>query len=102
MRQLTVIICFQFIAIAAFGQIELNLYFQSDCDQSVVRLEFDLIGLNDTITDIRSKNGIAMVPSTGKYLLTAEHTWADDRIGFFSHFIHVSDTIRQTDTLRIP
>ncbi len=101
MRLLSIIL-FQFIATTVYGQITVDLYFNSDCDNSINRLEFDLLNLNDTTDNIQSKNGIAIVPTKGKYLLTSQHDWADDRIGLFSQVIIVTDPIKQTDTLNIP
>jgi len=101
-RLLIATICFQFLTTFLFGQIGVELYFKSDCDNSVNRLEFELMNLNDSVFYIDSKNGIAIVPTKGQYLLTSYHSWAVGRIGSFSQTISIQDSIEQTDTLSIP
>ncbi|MGC3945543.1 MAG: hypothetical protein QM762_13670 [Chryseolinea sp.] len=102
MRFVVFFICFLFSETMLCGQIKVRIYFQSDCDNSIHCLEFELLNLDDTVHDIQSKNGIAIVPSKGKYMLTSHHSWADDRIATFSQTISIDNSIEQTDTLNIP
>src|SRR5690348_7792854 len=97
-----VLICFQLAATVLYGQIEVDLYFKSDCDNSIIRLEFELLSLDDTIENFQSKNGIAFVPTKGKYLVSSEHPWSNDRSGLFSDVVLVTGPAKQTDTLNIP
>jgi antitoxin component YwqK of YwqJK toxin-antitoxin module len=101
MRQLTVVILFTFSLSSLFGQTEVELYFKNDCDNSIKRLEFELLNLNDSKEIIESKNGIALLKNKGLYLLTSYYE-RGDMVGSFNHTIQINDLNRLVDTLNIP
>jgi hypothetical protein len=100
MKQLIILILFTFSLTGLYGQAEVELYFQNDCDNSIKKLEFELLNLNDSNETIVSKNGIAVLKNTGSYLLTSYYAWGN-LVGSFNHTIQIEDK-RLADTLNIP
>lgn len=101
MRQLTILFFLIFLATNLHGQIVIELYFKNDCDNSIVRLEFELIDLNNILDDYESKHGIATLQDTGAYLLTSHYEWGD-KVGSFSQAIQVNSFDGLVDTINIP
>jgi len=101
MRQLTILIVFAFSVTSLYGQTEIELYFKNDCDNSISKIEFELLNLNGSREDMVSKNGIAVLKNKGTYLLTSYYVWRD-MVSSFNHTIQIEDFKKLVDTLNIP
>jgi antitoxin component YwqK of YwqJK toxin-antitoxin module len=102
MRFQKILICFQFITTSLFGQIDVELYFKNNCDNKVIKLDFNLFNLDNKTDRAESKNGIATVLTSGKYHLESTYIWGDNMVGTFDHIIEIKDSDRYIDTLDIP
>jgi hypothetical protein len=106
MRLLSTIITLFLSLTNLYGQIEIELYFKNTCDNSISKLEFELLNLNvakDNLqSDIRSEKGVAIVPAAGIYYLTSNFVWGDNMVGMFDQIINIKDSPKQVDTLDVP
>jgi hypothetical protein len=102
MRFQKILICFQFITTSLFGQTDVELYFKNNCDNKVVKLEFNLFNLDNKTDRAESKNGIATVLTRGKYHLESNYIWGDNMVGMFDHVMEIKDSVRYIDTLDVP
>ena len=102
MRLLIALILISVSVPSLYGQIEVELYFKNDCNNTISRLEFDLFNLDNKTDRTQSKDGIAIVLTKGTYHLSSNYIWGDNMVGMFDHTINIEDPVRQVDTLIVP
>jgi len=98
MRLLSIITILLISLTELHGQIEIELYFKNTCDNSIIKLEFELM----YIRIYKSDKGVAIVPASGIYYLKSNIRWGDNMVGMFDQTINIRDSPNQVDTLDIP
>jgi hypothetical protein len=106
MRLLSIIIILLLSLTNLQGQIEIALFFKNTCNNSITKLDFELMNLNidkDNLQqNIKSDKGVAIVTIAGRYYLTSNVVWGDNMVGLFNQTIEVGDSPTQVDTIDIP
>jgi len=105
MRLLITLIGFQFLTTTLYGQIQVELYFKNSCDNSIIKLDFELRNtekIDSTVFPlIESNKEFAVVPTQGTYHVTSNYLW-DNLIGMFDDVIEINSSKKQVDTINIP
>jgi hypothetical protein len=85
----------------SYGQIKVELFFNDNCTDSIIRLEYELNKIDSFENFYQSTNYKIIVPEKGRYFLSTGIE-KGDLIGLFFTSIEIKDTIGFIDTLFIP
>jgi len=101
MRLRLLIILLQLTLTNAFGQIDVELYFKSSCNDSIYKLSFNVIDLSANGQYINSVDNKVDLPKAGTY-----HLFTSFVKGDFVHIVDpdivITDRSKQVDTLLMP
>jgi len=84
-----------------YGQIEVELYFKDDCDNSIRRLEYQMFNLDKPGSHFESSNSKVRVPSKGSYLISSSYS-NGNKVSTFDLKLEITDFQFLVDTLSIP
>ena len=96
-----VLIASFFIIAKSYAQIEVELYFKDGCDNSVRKLEYEIVDLNKPDQHFESSNSKVTVPVKGLYLVSSSYS-KGDKVSAFDLKLEVTDFHFFVDTLSIP
>ncbi len=99
MKSVLILLLFAFTK--SYGQIEVELYFKDGCDNSVRKLDYELVDLDKPGEPIESINSKAILPTKGVYLVSSSYSKGDKVISF-NLTLEIKDFHFFVDTLSIP
>jgi antitoxin component YwqK of YwqJK toxin-antitoxin module len=90
-----------FVVTPSYGQIEVELYFRDGCDNSLRKLEYEIVDLNKPTRRFESTNSKVTLPVKGLYLVSSSYS-KGDKVSEFDLKLEINDVHFVVDTLSIP
>jgi len=99
--RILILLLFQLSLTKAFGQIELELYFKNNCNDSIYKLSYVMLDLSNYAQPIKSVENKILLPKRGSYYLFT-YLVKGDFVHNVEQGIIINNSSNLVDTLLIP